>query len=66
MLTAHRIRKRYGDYLCRRCLNREYRVHMQPCDCRYKTMRTCAICHSSNHLVVGFTARGLLKMLPKF
>lgn len=66
MLSARYIRKHNGDYLCRRCLNRQYRVHMKPQDCRYKFIRICPICHSSDHLVVGFTLSGFLKMLPKF
>lgn len=66
MLSTRPIRRQFGDYLCRRCLNRQYGVHLTPQDCRYRTMRRCALCNASDHLVVGFHGLGRLKMLLKY
>lgn len=65
MLSARPVRKKYGGYLCRRCLNRQYRVRLNPRDVRYRHMRVCPLCHSTDHLVVGFRLTGKLKMLFK-
>lgn len=66
MLTTRPIRKRYGYYLCRRCMNREYKVHMKPADCRYRYAKLCPLCRSTDHVVVGFTLTGHYKMLLKY
>ena len=66
MFSARPVRKKYGDYLCRQCMNRQYRVRLTPRDVRYRHTRVCPLCHASNHLVVGFKPTGLLKMIIKW
>ena len=66
MFSARPVRKKYGDYLCRHCMNRQYRVRLNPRDVRYRHARVCPLCHSSDHLVVGFKFTGLLKMFTKW
>lgn len=66
MFSARPVRKKYGDYLCRQCMNRQYRVRLTPRDVRYRHTRVCPLCHASNHLVVGFKPTGLLKMITKW
>ena len=65
MLTTKPVYKHFRGYLCRRSLSREYRVHMTPKDCRYQRVNLCPCCCASNHVVVGFTLRGHIKMLFK-
>ncbi len=50
MLSARPVRKKYGDYLCRRCLNRQYRVRLSPRDVRYRHTRVCPLCLSLIHI----------------
>lgn len=65
MISTSGVRKKYGDYLCRHCLNRQYGVRLTPRDVRYRHMRVCPVCHSTDHLVVAFRITGKLKMLFK-
>lgn len=65
MLTPERIRKQYGDYLCRRCINRLYGLNLEKEDCRYGYYYKCRQCQQERHIVVGFTASGKLKTLLK-
>lgn len=63
MLTTRPIRRRFGMYLCRDCINREYRVHLRHRDVRFKnTEEVCPYCCATHHVVVGFTLTGLFKM----
>lgn len=66
MLNAEPIRRRYGDYICRRCINREYRAHLKQSDCLYHYVAVCQLCHRTHHIVVDFTFGGKLKMLLRF
>ncbi len=63
MLSAKPIHDRYGDYICRRCINREYRVKLVPEDCHYGYDYECPCCHVMRHIVTGFTLRGRVKMI---
>ena len=63
MLTTRPILRRFGMYLCRDCINREYGVHLKREDVRCKyTKDVCPYCGATNHVVVGFTLTGKLKM----
>ena len=63
MLTVEPIRRRYGETICRTCINRQYRASLQPKDCLYGYTYTCPRCGRIQHLVNGFTLSGKLKML---
>ena len=59
------VRDRFGDYICRRCLNRRYNVNLQPKDCREFYSGICPRCKEYHRLIVSLTATGKLKMLLK-
>ena len=45
LLTTRPILRRFGMYLCRDCINREYGVHLKREDVRYKyTEDPCPYC----------------------
>ena len=65
MLIPEKIKKRYGDYLCRRCINRLYSLNLDTEDCLYGFYYKCRECKQDRHIVVGFTAKGKWKTLLK-
>ena len=65
MLTAEKIRKQKGDYICRKCINRIYEVNLERKDCRYGYYAVCRCCNNDANIVVGFTLPGQLKLLLK-
>ena len=65
MLSTSRIKRKFGDNICRRCINRRYKVHLTPKDCRYGYYYACRSCHELHHIVTDFTLSGHLKMLFK-
>ena len=66
MLSARYIQRQYNGFICRRCLNTKYNVHLVPRDCKYKLNGKCANCREVRNIVIGFHATGHLKMLAKF
>ena len=66
MLGTKRIIDRFGDNICRHCINRKYRVHLHRNECKYGHVLQCPCCHESHHIVTGFKFTGQLKMLTKF
>ena len=65
MLTMKPIIIRHGDYICRRCINRGYEVHLAHRDCRYGDPHECPCCKKTSNIVVGWTLSGHVKMLFK-
>ena len=65
MLSTKRIARRYGDNICRRCINRVYHARLKNQDCVYGYYYNCPRCKQPHHIVIGFTASGKLKMLLK-
>lgn len=63
MFTTRRIKNKFGDNICRRCINRQYRVNLTHKDCRYGYQYICPRCKSPRNIVVAFTLSGHLKML---
>ncbi len=66
MLSFNRVRRVYGDHICRACLNREYRLHLQRKDCKYGYKYVCPCCREDKNIVVGLTFLGKLKTLGRF
>ena len=66
MLSANPIKRRFGDFICRSCINRYYHVKLEQTDCRYGYQYNCPCCHTPKNIVVGFSLSGMLKMLIKF
>ncbi|MBQ8161025.1 MAG: hypothetical protein IJ083_09760 [Clostridia bacterium] len=65
-MTIHRIYKLNGGYICRRCINDDYHIHLRHRDCRYLPVQsTCPACHGTRNLVVGVRLSGQLKLLFK-
>ena len=65
MLSLDPVRKRFGDYICRSCLNKEYSVNLNKEDCRYGYFGYCPSCKEPRNIVVGFEPSGKVKMLLK-
>lgn len=63
MLNAEPIKREYGDYICRRCINRLYRVRLTPKDCRYGFVTGCRCCNEVHNIVTDFSFSGKCKML---
>ncbi len=63
MFVIRRIHRRYGDNICRRCINRLYRVRLEPPDCQYGYIYKCPVCKEPHHIVVSLTPSGRLKTL---
>ena len=65
MLDLEPVKQKYGDYICRRCLNKEYNVNIQPKDCDRYYYGHCRCCKEDRRLVVSLTPIGKIKMLLK-
>ena len=67
MINIDKIRREYGGNICRRCINVEYDVELNPDDCIYEDMSLCECsrCHNSSHLVSGLSRSGKLKTIFK-
>ena len=66
MLSLDMVRKEYGSYMCRRCINRRFSSSLQPNDCMYEPFpRTCPKCGKVHNIVVGLSVVGHAKMLFK-
>ena len=67
MTSIKQIHDQYGYNICRRCINREYRVNLTPEDCIYLSPypKRCSVCNEMNNIVGGFSISGKLKMLFK-
>lgn len=65
MLSIAKIKDKYGDNICRRCINRKYRANLQPRDCQYGYTYVCPVCHKMHNIVVGFNMSGHGKLLFK-
>lgn len=63
LLSIKRIKARFGDCICRGCINETYRVHLKRKDCRYGYAFRCPRCREEKNIVTGFSAGGKLKTL---
>ena len=66
MLSMKRVRKKYGDYICRACLNEAYHVRLKRENCKYGYMYRCPRCGENKNIVVHLTPGGRLKTLFRF
>ena len=64
-MVMQKILLEYGGYLCRRCLDRRYNVHLSHRDVR-ESEGTCACCKKDGRLVVNLKLGGRIKMLRKW
>ncbi len=67
MVTNKTILKQFGGYVCRRCLNDFYNVHLLHSDCEYKSMYPgkCPRCQEMKNIVTGLKFSGFIKLLTK-
>ena len=66
MLTLKPVILEYGDYLCRRCMNRRYDVHLAHRDCRESpSPGACPCCKKTGSVVTGLRLGGRIKLLRK-
>ena len=65
MLSLKPVVIEYGDYICRRCLNRRYEVHLAHRDCRQSEPRECPCCRKVGSMVTGLRLSGRMKLLGK-
>ena len=63
MSVMDRVRKEFGNYVCRRCLNEVYHAKLEPVNCEYGYFYTCPRCHENHHIVVGLKMSGHGKLL---
>ena len=55
----------YGDFLCRRCFDRRYDVHLSHRDVK-EMEGTCPCCKKQGRLVCDLKLGGRIKMLGKW
>ena len=68
MLSMKTVIRDFGGSVCRRCINKQYHLDLQPRDCRYQDPypRLCPNCKEMHHIVGGFSFTGKLKTLIQF
>lgn len=66
MLSAKRIKRRFGGDICRDCINRTCHVRLDPEDCIYGYLYTCPCCGEVRNIVANLTLVGRLKLLFRF
>ena len=64
-MLMQKIVVKYGGYLCRRCLDRHYKVHLSHRDV-VETEGRCPCCGKEGRLVSGLKVGGRIKMLGKW
>ena len=67
MISLKKIRKRFGSYICRQCINKAYGIHILHQDCDYELIypKQCPSCGELKNIVTGLTLKGYLKSLFK-
>lgn len=67
MAGLNSIHKKYGANICRKCINREYDVHLKSSDCLYHNPfpSICSCCGEPKNIVTGLRLTGRLKLLGK-
>ena len=65
MFNPNKIKERYGALICRRCLNKKYKVHLIPDDCIYEYRYVCPRCREMHNIVSDLRFSGKMKMLLK-
>ncbi len=66
MVTMDRIHRDLGVHPCRRCINEQYNVKLEPQDCQYYLYPvTCTKCGEGHNIVIGLNPSGKLKLLLK-
>lgn len=66
MATMRSIRRRYGGFICRRCLNKAYHMHLKPSDCDYDYYpHECRRCGETQNIVIRVRLRKRLLLLLK-
>ena len=62
MMNLNPVVEDYQNYICRRCLNKEYEARLNPEDCRYGYVAVCPCCGRPRNIVVGLNRSGRVKM----
>ena len=66
MANMNSIQEALGGSVCRRCINRKYRVKLEPSDCIYGMYPSpCAVCGDVHNIVIGLRTGGKMKLLFK-
>lgn len=66
MTTMEKIRNRFGNNICRKCINEVYQTDLSHRDCEYEMYpSTCPRCKKVKNIVCGLSLRGKLKLMGK-
>ena len=65
MITGNRIKKDFGDYICRKCINKHYDVSLEQEDCVYGYYYRCRSCKETQNIVIDLKLSGKLKTILK-
>ena len=67
MATEQDVFNKLGKTVCRRCINREFGVDLNPEDCTYENPfpELCSNCGEIRNIVTGLRLRGKIKLLFK-
>lgn len=64
-MLMQKIVVKYGGYLCRRCMDRHYKVHLSHRDV-VEVEGICPCCKKEGRLVLDLKLGGRIKMLGKW
>ena len=67
MASIQTVYDEFGGFVCRRCINKRYKVKLVPRDCAYDGpyVQQCPNCKEEHHIVNGFSLTGKIKLMLK-
>lgn len=65
MSTLKQVHDRFGDYICRRCINEYCNADLKREDCKYSYFAVCRCCGEEHWIVTNLTLAGKAKLLLK-
>ena len=66
MANMKRITEKLGTNVCRRCINKKFKVNLEPKDCRcWMYPGECSVCGEVHNIVTERSPSGKMKMLFK-
>ncbi len=67
MVTNKKIIQIFGGNVCRKCINKKYRIHLVHTDCKYELPypALCPNCKEMKNIVTGFRFSAYIKSMFK-
>ena len=65
MASIKKIKRRFGENICRRCINDIYRTDLTRKDCVYGYKADCSCCGEYQNIVIRVRLGGRIRLLLK-